>query len=131
MDWLEITANGLDHPLFFQQLYTGLSSDPGDGGQRTWSTRHQSTQRNTLVQAAVLGQTNGKYYFMNGDHYARVTGDYEVESGYPRTFGWNGLWDDFPGPYDAVCRHATDTSGRRDGCGCCRPANRAELDGGN
>lgn len=61
-----------------------------------------------LLQAALVGTTNRKYYFFRQDRYVRYTGGRGVDDNYPQTidWGWNGLWTDFPGPYDCAVRRS-------------------------
>jgi hypothetical protein len=64
-----------------------------------------------LIDTAVTNQTTGRYYFFRGDQYVRYEGGVGVDAGYPAHInGWNNLWQDFPGPYDAACHRATSTS---------------------
>ena len=56
---------------------------------------------------AVLPNTSNKaLYFFSGAYYVRYRQGKGIAAGYPRKTEWRGMWNIFPGPYDAaVIKH--------------------------
>ena len=56
-----------------------------------------------LLNNILPHHSKDKYYFFSGDHYTRYTSENGTDKNFPRAVSdnWSGLWDLFPGPYDA------------------------------